>query len=377
MGWTMRALLLMIALSCAAAAMPARAETVKPAVDIMLALDNSGSMKKNDPKRLLKMVVRGFAQRLEEGDRLGIVMFAESARKLMELTPVGDADFSSALDASLAKLTYSGRLTDIPRGLELARYELDRARRSQAAQVVVLLTDGEVDLGSPAGDLEAKRYLRATVIPDTKSLGARVFGITLTDDADVSLIQEITQATGGNYFKVVQATEIQAAFDRISARLQELRDPPRDQERVAEAVQKMAAAQLQQIEAQRQQLAEQQAKALREAEERRQEMIDRETEAAREAERRRSEDEERSKAAIALLERQNQILQGQRRSADRWAIPTQWLTVGGLALLLLLGAVMTYSVFRVVGPPSKRRAAPTARSGKPSDVNQKSWLARA
>jgi Mg-chelatase subunit ChlD len=334
----MRILLLIVCLVCAAAVKPAKAQSIKPAVDVMLALDDSGSMRKNDPKRLLKMVVRGFAQRLEPGDRLGLVMFAESARRLMELTPVSDVDFGPALDTALARLTYNGRLTDIPRGLELARYELDHNRRNQVSQIVVLLTDGQVDLGSPAGDAEAKRYLRATVIPDIRNMGARVFGMTLTDEADVSLFQEITQATGGNYFKLREATEIQAAFDRISAVIQGLRDPPVDQERAVEVIQKTAAAQLQEIEAQRQQLAEQQARVLQEAEQWRQQMIDLEAQAAKEAERRRDEDEQRSKAAIALFEKQSQILGDQRRSPAKGPVSAQWLIMAcGIVLFLLLG----------------------------------------
>jgi Mg-chelatase subunit ChlD len=356
----MRALLLVICLTWAAAAMPVKAQTVKPGIDAMLVLDNSGSMRKNDPRRLLKSVVRDFARRLDPGDRLGVVIFDESARKLMELTPVSDTGFDTALEAALAKLTYGGHLTDIPRGLELARYELDRAAGNQLTQILVLLTDGQVDLGSPVGNAEAKRYLRATVIPDIKGLGAHVFGITLSDDADISLIQEIAQATGGSYFKLLQATDIPLPFDRISARLNTLRDPPADQERSAGVVQKVIAAQLQQLEAERQQLAELLAQASQEAEQRRQEIIDQAAQAARDAEQR-YENERRSEAAVALPKKQDQIVDSQTRSTGRWVLPTQWVTAGSAILLLLLGAVMTYSVFTILHPLSKRNPLSTTR----------------
>jgi Mg-chelatase subunit ChlD len=359
----MRVWLLLISFVFAATSMPAGAHAMKPAVDVMLVLDNSGSMKKNDPKRLLKTVVRNFTQHLEAGDRLGMVMFDESAHRLMELTPVSDAGFAPAFEAALAKLTYGGRLTDIPRGLELARYELEHARRARSAPIMVFMTDGEVDLGSSAGNAEAKRYLRETVIPDIKSLGARVFGITLTEDADVSLIQEIGQATGGSYFRLPQVADVQLPFDRISARLQGLRESPAEQERGAEtvqAVQKMVAAQLQEFEAQRRQLLEQLARASEDAEQRRQEMINREASVARDAERRNEEDETPAKAAVALPEGQSQIPDGQRRSLDR-VIPRQWMTVGSVMLLLLLGAVMTYSVFTVLHPLSTRKTLSAAR----------------
>lgn len=224
----MRALLLGITLILAASVMSAKAEPIKPTVDVMVALDNSGSMKKNDPKRLLKTVVQDFAQRLGPTDRLGVVVFDQGVHVAMALTSLGDVGFGAALDAVLAKIDYSGRLTDIPRGLEHARYELDHARRDNARQAVVLLTDGEVDLGSKDRDAEAKRYLRETVVPDTKASNIKVFGITLTQEADVALIQGITQATGGDYYKLLKADEIQEAFNRIFTRLQELRETPVD-----------------------------------------------------------------------------------------------------------------------------------------------------
>ena len=52
-GNAMRAVALLFCLM-AVAVQPSRAADTVPAIDIMLALDNSGSMKKNDPQRLLK-----------------------------------------------------------------------------------------------------------------------------------------------------------------------------------------------------------------------------------------------------------------------------------------------------------------------------------
>ena len=239
--YIMRALLLVISTYLALSVVSADAEQIKPTVDVMVALDNSGSMKKNDPKRLLKTVVRDFARRLGPTDRLGVVVFDQGVHVAMALTPLGDAGFGDAIDSVLTKIDYTGRLTDIPRGLEHARYELDHSRRVNARQIVILLTDGEVDLGSPDRNSEAKRYLRETVIPDTKGSGIKVFGITLTEEADVALIQGITQATGGDYYKLLQADEIPEAFNRIFTRLQALRETPIEvaTQKIDEAVERL------------------------------------------------------------------------------------------------------------------------------------------
>jgi hypothetical protein len=48
--------------------------------DIVLVLDNSGSMKKNDPSFLTGIAVREFLDRLEGDNRVAILLFDQTAR---------------------------------------------------------------------------------------------------------------------------------------------------------------------------------------------------------------------------------------------------------------------------------------------------------
>jgi hypothetical protein len=208
----------------AAMAQPLHAADAPPAMDIMLALDNSGSMKKNDPQRLLPQVVTAFAGRLGEDDRVGIVAFDQTSRTLLPLSQVKGDNFVPALAAALQRVNYSGRLTDIPGGLEAARKEIETSGRSDAQRVIVLLTDGEIDLGSDSKNSDRKIWLRGTILPAASREGIRIFGITLTADADVELIQSMAEATRGNYYRLLKAEEIPAVFNGILTRLQEIRD---------------------------------------------------------------------------------------------------------------------------------------------------------
>jgi uncharacterized protein YegL len=222
-GIAMRAVALLFWL-LVAMTLPANAADTPPVMDIMLALDNSGSMKQNDPQRLLPRVVTEFAGRLGEDDRLGIVTFDQSARTLLPLSEVKANEFAAALTAALLRVNYSGRLTDIPGGLEEARKEIEMHGRSDAQRIVVLLTDGEIDLGSDTRNSDRKIWLRERILPAVNRQGVRVFGITLTPDADVELIQSMAEATQGNYFRLLKAEEIPAVFNAIFTRLQEIRD---------------------------------------------------------------------------------------------------------------------------------------------------------
>lgn len=204
--------------------LPGRAADSPPAMDIMLALDNSGSMKQNDPQRLLPRVVTEFAGRLSQNDRLGIVAFDQTARTLLPLSEVETIDFAAALIAALQRVNYSGRLTDIPGGLEEARKNIEMHGRSDAQRIIVLLTDGQIDLGSDTRNSDRKIWLRERILPAVNRQSVRVFGITLTPDADVELIQSMAEATQGNYFRLLKAEEIPGVFNGITTRLQEIRD---------------------------------------------------------------------------------------------------------------------------------------------------------
>src|SRR5262245_21238066 len=113
--WTMRgaAWLLFAGLYLAASA----AAQGQP-LDIVLVLDNSGSMRANDPKRLLRQAVSEFAAQLPPDSRMGIVLFDQRVEQVLELSPVSDAAFQSLVAESLTRVDFSGDWTDIPGGIE-------------------------------------------------------------------------------------------------------------------------------------------------------------------------------------------------------------------------------------------------------------------
>lgn len=84
------------------------------------------------------------------------------------------------------------------------------------------MTDGIVDLGNPAKDLERARWLRGTLAQEAKRLGVRVFGVAFTEAADFELIQSVAQTSAGEYFRVLKAEDIPGTFERISARIREI-----------------------------------------------------------------------------------------------------------------------------------------------------------
>ncbi len=217
------AALLLMSLSPASA--EPEAGTPEPAAnpvpnDVLLVLDNSGSMKKNDPKFLMREVVSSFARQLPGDARLGLVLFDEKVHLVLGLTAADAPDFQQKVEAALKRIDYRGKRTDIPAGVERAIYELRQQGRPEAERILIFLTDGIVDLGSEARNIEQAQWLRGSLAEQAKSLGIPIFGIAFTEEADFQLIQSVVQTTGGEYYRVLAAPDIQTTFDQIRARME-------------------------------------------------------------------------------------------------------------------------------------------------------------
>jgi len=187
-----------------------------PALDVLLLLDNSGSMKQNDPQFLTRAVVAEFVNstKLPPDARVGIVMFADNATMTMPLTAIGEA--RQAMQSSLTKLDYSGKLTDTAAAVERALYELKHQGRADADKAIVLMTDGIIDTGNPAKDAERYRWITTDLADSASAAGTRIYGVAFTDKADFQLIQSLGEATGGDYYRILRADEVSGAFSRIA-----------------------------------------------------------------------------------------------------------------------------------------------------------------
>ena len=182
--------------------------------DIVLVLDNSGSMKKNDPSFLTGVAVREFLDRLDGDNRVAILLFDQTARLVMPLTPLTETSRPDFL-LSVDKVDYRGRWTNSPAAIERAIYELRVNGREDADKSIVFMTDGIVDTGDKAMDAEKSNWMREELAGDAADEGIRIFGIAFTDNADFLLIQSLSKTTSGEYFRAYSAADIEGVFRRV------------------------------------------------------------------------------------------------------------------------------------------------------------------
>jgi pSer/pThr/pTyr-binding forkhead associated (FHA) protein/Mg-chelatase subunit ChlD len=192
-------------------------------LDLFLVLDNSGSMKTNDPKFLTRTVVTNFLKQIEEHNRLGMVIFDETAVLAQPLTRVADDNAREKFLKTLEKVNYKGQWTNSPDAIERALYELKTNGRKDAEKIIIFLTDGIVDTGNKSRDSEKLSWLKEELARDSKNSGVRIFGIAFTDKADFSLIQTLALKTEGQYYRAFNAEDIQGIFIKIGEAIKKLK----------------------------------------------------------------------------------------------------------------------------------------------------------
>jgi Ca-activated chloride channel homolog len=203
-------------------------ETTADGVDIVIALDTSGSMAAEDfePQNRLfvaKKVVSNFVEGLRH-DRVGLVSFSTKARTRCPLT----LDYGVLLNVLNA--IELGTIRDRTAiGLALATC-LNRLRESKAkSKVIILVTDGvnnhgeiqPLDAAEMARSLAVKIYTIGVGTNGTARfpIDDPVYGKTYADlqvEIDEESLQQIAKLTGGLYYRATDRPSLEEIFAAIS-----------------------------------------------------------------------------------------------------------------------------------------------------------------
>ncbi|MFI3320581.1 MAG: VWA domain-containing protein [Rikenellaceae bacterium] len=202
--------------------------TSSEGIDIMLAIDVSGSMLARDfePDRITaaKRVASSFIGD-RYGDRIGLVVFAGESFTQSPLTTD-----QSTLQTLLGRVR-SGLIEDgtaIGNGLATA---LNRLRESEAkSKVIILLTDGVNNRGSIAPvtaatiakEMGVKLYTIGVgsrgkaPYPRVDQYGKIVDYVEMKVEIDDKMLTEIAESTGGQYFRATDNDKLVAIYEQIN-----------------------------------------------------------------------------------------------------------------------------------------------------------------
>ena len=193
--------------------------------DIVLVLDNSGSMKKNDPHFLASQAVTEFINNLDTATHISVIIFDQSVRIAVPMTEVNDTTRDEILH-SLEQINYKGLYTDSPAAIERAIYELKNSGRSEARKSIIFMTDGIVDTGNAARDQEKVKWLKTELAGAAEDAGIAIIGIAFTEEADFQLIQSLAQKTHGEYYRALKPEDLKNVYDNVHALINKVEQPP-------------------------------------------------------------------------------------------------------------------------------------------------------
>jgi len=227
--WMRGLVLVLLVVSVARPQAGERLESVSTlGVDIVVALDISGSMRAEDftPKNRLE-VARRTVDRFVQGrpsDQIGLVVFAALATTRCPLTQDHEMFREFLEQVDFAPPEQDG--TAIGLGLATA---VNRLRESKAkSRVVALVTDGVNNAGQigPQAAAEAARALEVKVytigvgsrgkVPVPVDLGPMGRRVVMQEvELDEELLEQIAETTHGRYFRATDPEGLQTVFDTI------------------------------------------------------------------------------------------------------------------------------------------------------------------
>jgi len=203
---------------------------VKPAVDIMIVMDVSTSMKALDfaPLNRMEAAVKAAKEFItaRTSDRLGVVVFSGLPVLHCPLTLDHNAVLRLMDNISPGMVEVDG--TAIGMGMALGLRHLEKSEA--ASKVMVLLTDGANNAGdidpATAAEMAAALGIKVYTIGCGKPGPAKVpvdhpfFGrrlVAIPDELDEAVLKSIASETGGKYFRATSLKEMKKIYSEIDS----------------------------------------------------------------------------------------------------------------------------------------------------------------
>jgi len=191
-----------------AASMPE--EKSRAPIDVVVAVDTSGSMSTASKLDLCKSTILLLLKELKAGDRFALVNFGDEANVVCEMGEVG-RDRKATAESAINRLRTQG-CTNLSGGLTLGLQQLQSVSEPAAVRSLMLLTDGHANRGvsEPDGIVDLLKGMLSG--GNSKNISVNTFGYGADHQAD--LLRRISEASdpSGSYYFVEAKDDVSSAF---------------------------------------------------------------------------------------------------------------------------------------------------------------------
>ncbi len=163
-----------------------------------------------------KIAAKTFNGFLRKYDYVGVVKFSGYYANYVVNPPTNDTNY---VNQSIDALVANGA-TPMASGIEYAIDELqafNNSKNSPAIDVIILLSDGNANIDL-AGQYNVRKAVEDTIYEAyrAKDLGYIIYTIGYGNDANVTLLQQIADITGGKFYFAANAEELKSIYQSIA-----------------------------------------------------------------------------------------------------------------------------------------------------------------
>jgi Ca-activated chloride channel family protein len=198
---------------------------VEKGINLGIVLDGSESMAATDykPTRLeaAKNAINSIVTKINQKNNVGVVLFETGAGTVSYLTPVKEKTINSI--SSIQQGTGATAIGDgVSLGIDMVSSILDKKR------VIILLSDGIQNSGLVSPEQAIEYAIRNNVQIHTIGIGSEnpvylrddIYGESQYAELDETTLRNISESTGGNYFKSVDEQTLNEIFLELSSNME-------------------------------------------------------------------------------------------------------------------------------------------------------------
>jgi hypothetical protein len=184
-------------------------------VDVAIVMDSSGSMKKTDPRSLRIPAAKLFISLLGSSDRAAVLSFSDQGYAIADLTSVNNEANKKKLLNATDQITSKGLHTNLYGAFNKGMEVLLDAKEDGRDQIIVLMSDGMMDVGDHEEDMQLLAKLKSDLSGVLKKNNIKVYAIAFTDQSDKSLLEKLSKQTGGFYNLALTDKDFHLIFTSI------------------------------------------------------------------------------------------------------------------------------------------------------------------
>lgn len=170
--------------------------------EIHLLIDVSASMKKTDPLNLRVNAIKMFNYLANQKAKMNLGVFSTDYKEIIPLQ-LATPHYSSLFKKKVQEIRSDGHFTDINHALNAANQSWGKGKK-----IIILLTDGKLDLGSEKLNSQSTQQLNEITIPKLQHDQVQVYTIGLSDQSDKLLLSNLSLKTNALSQIVLSANDL-------------------------------------------------------------------------------------------------------------------------------------------------------------------------